>query len=240
MLTPGRPVALTLMLPIALSLADCSEQAEPRKLDRARAAIVTQKPQHFDQALAIRDALIEGALEAVRQPARSLAREAVPAGLPEGAAPYVAELRAAAQAVVEARDRGTAARAISGLALACGNCHQGLSAGIELSVSAPPPPEPAPAPHMRRHLWAADRMWEGLVVPSHDAWARGVEVLADAPLHPEALSPAVPNYPRIEALAHRVHSLAEAGETAEDMTDRADIYAGLLATCARCHRLLAE
>ncbi len=64
--------------------------------------------------------------------------------------------------------------------------------------------------------------------------------MAIAPLQPEALSPAVPNYPRIEALAHRVHSLAEEGRTAPEMTERADIYAGLLATCARCHRLLAE
>lgn len=224
---------------LALSAGTCAERAEPRGQREIAGATTAQMADHFDGALAIRDALIEGDLEAARRGARALLKRR-PAGLPAQPPRYLAEFRAAAQAVMDAPDRGMAARAVGRLAASCGACHRGSSVRVKLAAPTPPPTDPGAAGHMRRHLWAADRLWEGLVAPSDEAWARGSTALADAALRPEALSPDLPLYPRVEALALRVHALADEGVTAADTGHRIDIYAGLLATCARCHGLLAE
>ncbi len=237
MRTHTRPATVAIVALLALRAGNCAERAEPRNEREIAGATAAQMANHFDEALAIRDALIEGDLEAARHRARSLV-ERRPTDLPGQAARYVAEFRAAAQAVVEAPDRGTAARAVGRLGASCGACHRGSNVQVELEPPAPPPTDPGAIGHMLRHLWAADRLWEGLVVPSDEAWAQGAAALADAALRPEALSPDVPLYPRIEALALRVHSLAGEGKTAVDTGLRIDIYAGLLATCARCHGLL--
>ncbi len=235
----ARPVLVAIVAFLALGAGTCAERAEPRNQREIAGATTAQMVDHFDEALAIRDALIEGDLEAARRRARALV-ERRPADLPAQADRYAADFRVAAQAVIEAPDRGTAGRAVGRLAASCGACHQGLSVGVDLAPPAPPPTDPSTAGHMLRHLWAADRLWEGLVVPSDEAWARGAAALADAALRPETLSPDLPLYPKIEALALRVHSLGDEGKTAVDTGYRIDIYAGLLATCARCHGLLAE
>ncbi len=235
---PARPVLAAIVALFALQAGTCAERAE-RRGDRATAAATAeQMTGHFDDALAVRDALIEGDLEAARRRARSLTAWRL-SDLRAEAAGYVTEFRAAAQAVRDARDRGTLARAVGRLAASCGACHRGSNVRVELEPATPPPGEPGAAAHMRRHLWAADRFWEGLIVPSDDAWARGAEALATAALRPETLTPDLPVYPRVEALAQRVHALAEEGSRTADTGARIDIYAGMLATCARCHRLLA-
>ncbi len=234
---PARPVFAAIVALFALSSRTCAERAEPRA-DRATAT-GEQMASHFDEALAIRDALIEGDLETARRRARSLT-EWRASDLRAESAGYVTEFRAAAQAVQDARDRGTLARAVGRLAASCGDCHRGSNVSVELEPAIPPPAEPGATAHMRRHLWAADRLWEGLIVPSDDAWASGIEALTTAALRPETLSPDLPLYPRVEALEHRVHALAEEGSRTADTGARIDIYAGLLATCARCHGLLAE
>ncbi len=233
--THARLFLVAIVAVFAFRAGTCAERGETS----SAGATAEQMVKHFDEALAIRDALIEGDLEAARRRARSLG-ERKPEALPAQAAGYVAEFRAAAQAVWEAPDRGTLARAVGRLAASCGDCHRGSNVRVELEPPAPPPTDPGVTGHMWRHLWAADRLWEGLVVPSDEAWTRGTAALADAALRPEALSPDLPVYPRIEALAQRVHVLAEEGSKAVDRRARIDIYAGLLATCARCHGLLAE
>ncbi len=237
--THARTFLVAIVALFALRAETCAERAEPRGEGAAAGATAEQMADHFDEGLAIRDALIEGDLDAARRRARSLV-ERKPEALPAQAAGYVAEFRAAAQAVWEAPDRGTLARAVGRLAASCGACHRGSNVHVEFEPPAPPPADPGVAGHMWRHLWAADRLWEGLVGPSDEAWTRGTAALADAALRPEVLSPDIPVYPRIEALAHRVHALAEEGSTAGDTRARIDVYAGLLATCARCHGLLAE
>lgn len=236
---PARPVLAAIVALFALSAGTCAERAEPRG-DRVTAgASGEQMASHFEESLAIRDALIGGDLETARRRARALT-EWKASDLRAEAAGYVTEFRAAAQAVMDAPDRGTLARAVGRLAASCGDCHRGSNVRVELEPAASPAAEPGAVAHMRRHLWAADRLWEGLIVPSDDAWGRGTEALATVALRPETLSPDLPLYPRVEALAQRVHALAEEGSRTADTGARIDVYGGVLATCARCHGLLAE
>ena len=89
---------------------------------------------------------------------------------------------------------------------------------------------------MVRHIWAADRMWEGLIGPSDEAWAAGSSaLLAEWPglddLPGEAGgSGGARNYvPQLQDLAKRSVS-------ARDREDRASLYGELLGTCFGCHR----
>ena len=82
---------------------------------------------------------------------------------------------------------------------------------------------------MVRHLWAADRMWEGLVGPSDDAWLAGSSALAGSLSLPSG------NVRGPEELLRQVGALAGEAETATGQEARAEIYGRLLGTCSQCH-----
>jgi hypothetical protein len=77
-------------------------------------------------------------------------------------------------------------------------------------------------------------MWEGLMAPSDEAWVKGAEVMADAPLVPEAVSGAKSVPPETKALASSVHATAHRARTTA-VKDRGKAYADMIATCAACH-----
>jgi hypothetical protein len=80
-------------------------------------------------------------------------------------------------------------------------------------------------------------LWEGLVVPSGDAWARGAAVLSDAPLEPERLTPGQTPVPQIGVLTEAVHKLGREALRV-GAGQRGEVYAELLTTCGSCHRWL--
>jgi hypothetical protein len=80
---------------------------------------------------------------------------------------------------------------------------------------------------MARHLWAADRLWEGLVGGAEDAWGQGLEVLAATPL------PAAQLGATREPLARKLQSIATGAR--KGPADHAAVYGELLTTCAGCH-----
>ena len=88
---------------------------------------------------------------------------------------------------------------------------------------------------MLRHLWAADRMWEGLVGPSEEAWMAGAKAMAET-------EPALARAFRSSATAQvaeellgEINLLATEALNAYDLGLRADVYGRLLGTCNRCH-----
>ncbi len=203
--------------------------AAPKTLPQHMAA-------HFAQAIDLREAVILGDLGAAVTAARMLADYNMK-DLPDGWAPYVDRLRAAAKSGADAKTLDEAARAVGDVASACGGCHQARGGPI-FDPGDPPAAVPGTATHMARHHWAAARMWEGLVGPNNTAWTKGTEVLADAPL---ATTPANPT---IDALAKRVHALGERGrnlieqsaESSPIAQQRGAVYGELVATCANCHQ----
>jgi hypothetical protein len=91
---------------------------------------------------------------------------------------------------------------------------------------------------MRRHQWAAERLWDGLVVPSDEAWKWGATSLSEAPLAPEQLTPGKSPVPKVGELAQAVHAIARQATEVERVDVRADLYGDVLATCAECHQWL--
>ena len=88
------------------------------------------------------------------------------------------------------------------------------------------------------HMWAADRMWKGLVTPSAVSWSHGVAALAGDPLHGTSLVSGADDSEELAALAAKVHDLAAQGRVISEMDARAEIYGRFLATCAECHLML--
>ena len=91
--------------------------------------------------------------------------------------------------------------------------------------------------HMIEHQRAADEMLEGLFVPSETQWMRGAARLGGAPLRQQSLPSDKKLTPEIRKAEERVHQLAERATKATAWTDRGDVYAQMLTTCASCHSL---
>ena len=89
---------------------------------------LVQMRHHFSQVFVIHEALIRGDLAAVRQPAKDLALLPAPTGLPDGAAPFVANLRSEAQRAGDATTLQEAATATSRMLTQCGDCHRAVGA----------------------------------------------------------------------------------------------------------------
>jgi cytochrome c553 len=130
---------------------------------------------------------------------------------------------------------GEGARALSRSAMWCGQCH--LAAGVTAGVDdSPPPAGDGVLPHMLRHRWMVDRLWEGLIGPSDEAWARGAAALvAEAALLPSATPHGEHRGYAVDVMSRYVHEAGEAAAEAKDPSARAKVLGDLLATCADCH-----
>ena len=103
------------------------------------------------------------------------------------------------------------------IAVACGDCHArtGARGAFERNTIAPRDDQTS-ASQLRRHRWAADRVWDGVVGASEVQWRAGLEVFA----HEMAVS-------RVREVATRA--------LANPADDRAQHYGDLLVSCTSCH-----
>ncbi len=192
-----------------------------------------QMKEHFVAASGMRDALIRGDVDAFTSAAAVIATESE-RGATWGRSDAV---RDAASRARMAETIPAAARALSDLAVACGDCHRarGKPKG---AVPAPPPAFAGGNPVMARHRWAVERMWEGLSSPSDEAWKKGSDAFADAPLVGDAFAGRDPTVQASAfALSARAHALGVRARTATATGDRANIFGEMFATCADCHSL---
>jgi len=223
------------MLVVAvLTLSACGERRQQATREESAVSIAGHMADHFKGAAAIRDAVIRGDLQAVREPARWLGEHSTPQEMPGDTEPYLVLMRSAATRALEAREVETAARAAASVAEACGSCHFAFGAQVRVVVDSMPAATPGRIAHMARHKWAADRLWDGLVIPDDAEWDDGVEALGEAPLAPEDLPADM--QPEIARLAARVHELTDAATTAESIEERSRVYGELLGMCAACHQ----
>lgn len=189
----------------------------------------------------IERALLEGRLDDARRLAQGIG--AAP-DEPDFAAwqPQSAAVRERALALANATGVSDACRRAAGLAEACAGCHAAASAGPELAaLPALPPHEATVEARMARHLWAAERIHEGVIAAADSRWRAGLAVLAQAPL-------AWPGDRARGALASQVQRLARqaldgavprTGEVAASAS-RARVYGELLVRCAACHALARQ
>ncbi|MCA9592869.1 MAG: hypothetical protein KC776_06145 [Myxococcales bacterium] len=188
---------------------------------------------HFTKSTEMEAALIRGKLDEFKEASVWLAEHQISVQLPVSWEQHVDGMTEAARASRDAADVNQAGFAFGSLGRACATCHEQLG-GPKITVGRPPAEGSGAQLHMLRHQWAAERMWEGLMAPSDEAWIKGSEVLSDAPLGERALAGARSVPPKIVILAKQVHGLGNTGRTVK-AEDRGKIYGQFLATCAVCH-----
>jgi mono/diheme cytochrome c family protein len=258
-LTAGR---LSWTLPCLLALGACghtgsAKQRDPgpsaERADSGDARPVQPRAQpeeriedfmvdHFILVTFSRDAVINGELEALREPLSALAEHDYATVAPGGWMPWIAQIQQAAGLTAEAGSLEVAASGVATMARSCGGCHRESGGGPQLDESigseAGAPPSDTLDARMRRHMWAADRMWEGLTAPSDRAWQDGAAALAHTPSAPPATDPPLP--PQFVAALAEMRGLADAASEATAPAQRADVYANYLASCAGCHKYGVE
>lgn len=235
-----RRLALLFVCSLLTILLACGGESEPVTEGGIRSeTVASHMEEHFVQAQQIKEAVISGDLEAMKASAEWIAQHQAAEGLPEGWEPYVTAMQSAARDIAAAADVEQAAAAAAQVASNCGACHAAVGARPLRILGSDIPPDPATVPHMRGHLWGADRMWEGLIVPSDVAWENGVAPLAGDPLQPHDLSDSAEYADELRDMAIRVHELAAEGREAIEIEARAEVYGGFIGTCARCHELLS-
>lgn len=184
--------------------------------------------EHFSLLRPIELLLVHGKLDDARPLARMIADAPEEPGL-EPFAKRAAVVRERAAAVADAPGVDEACRRAARLAAACADCH--ADAGV-LPEFSPPPPAPADTDtvkaRMARHVWATDRLWEGIVGQSDESWRAGLDVLAATPLP----------WPVVDAdrqaLGRALQQAAAAARSAS-VSDRPRAYGEMLVSCAACH-----
>jgi hypothetical protein len=152
--------------------------------------------ENFGLVRAIERLLLRGKLEEARNLARSIAIAPDEPGMAAWAKQTV-RVRDRAASLADAKTLDDGFIAESKLAVECAACHLATGVTPEFASPAEPPPDQATVPaRMARHLWAADRLWEGMVGPADDSWRAGLEILAQPPLAATEMSDAPKNAPR--------------------------------------------
>lgn len=186
---------------------------------------------HFGEADLIRIAVIAGRLADAIKPAHKLLYASEVESLPVTWKGAVQRMQDSAERLKGSNDMVMAAASTADIGTSCGYCHQRLG-GPTVPQLTPPSSDRSVEGRMAQHVWATERLWEGLYVPSLDAWNAGMEILSSAPFPDEVFQQrgmyartAADDFARIVARAPR-----KAGAEAQ-----AETYAALLATCATCH-----
>ena len=191
---------------------------------------------HFKDALLIRQAVIAGTPEQAANPATVLALIDNLDDLPPGWRESVGHMQQIARRITDSTSSAQAAAATADLGVACGQCHS-QQGGPAVSSEPPPAEGTSVEQRMRRHAWATDRLWEGLVVPSSEAWNAGSKALVEAPFPPEVLQRGGLHARSAASDFKKLVAQAPSKKTAEE---RAALYAELLMTCGTCHRAKQE
>lgn len=201
---------------------------------RSNSTLPAHMAVHGAQVGLAQTSIIRGDLEGARKAAQWLAEHEEHPGLPQGVMSPAEDVRAFARGVVRAGSVEDAARSVAEIASACGRCHQAAAAGPTVAAYTMPPSGTMPAPHMLRHIWAADRMWDGLVGPSDRSWELGATGLMEDPLFQDAQAQ---ENPEVRTLAKQVHALGATARTTPP-AHRAGVYGRLLLACAQCHAVM--
>lgn len=139
---------------------------------------------HSSQVRALRSALVHGNLDAARSAATWLAEYQDHPDLPRGVDSPMEEIRRLAADVEAAATLEEASMATAAMGAACGACHAVAGDGPDLKMESLPPTVRDFKSDMQLHIWATERMWEGLIQPSTELWRAGASALVGAPLYP--------------------------------------------------------
>lgn len=202
-------------------------------------AVAEHMHQHLSAMRAMKAFIIAGQLDdSLREAAVWVEEHEATPGLPGDWQPYVAKMRRYAGQVADARHLDFAAVSVGEMARVCGDCHDanGVEVGFGDYDSVPAPSQNVRV-QMRRHLWAVDRMWEGLISPSDEAWQLGAETLAGVRVNAADIGATGAGQPRVDYLLGRAREIGAQGTEAQSREQRGALYGELLSLCADCHSM---
>jgi cytochrome c553 len=221
---------LPILLLFALTVSGCSwgfghGEVEPPEMHR-----------QFSRTVELQTAVIQGDLGRAREAGAWLATHELIQPFPPEFDPYREEILEQASLISRADQLERIADHTGRIAVACGRCHEATTGGPHFVVAGGPPRGTPQAQQMITHLWALDRMWEGLVGPSHASWKAGAEALreawrADPSLIPTSSAMGAPKGPGAQ-----LAGLAERALRAGAAEARGVVFGEVLATCRACHQ----
>ncbi len=203
---------------------------------RQTATVKTRMSEHFSKATEAKTAVVRAELDRARLAASSLAESEWTPHLRPDWRPYMHTMQEAARSVAHAADNGQASQGIGRIGEACASCHVAVG-GPKLAVQEPPDARSHAEFQPMLHVWAVDRMWEGLIGPSQESWRRGAAILVDAPFEPAVRIATREVPPEVTVLANRVHELGRRARMV-DVDRRGAVLGDVLTTCATCHEEL--
>ncbi|HUJ60383.1 MAG TPA: hypothetical protein VLX92_17900 [Kofleriaceae bacterium] len=189
---------------------------------------------HFDDLRMIEQLLVAGRLDEGLALSYLLARKTEDAGL----APWddhADRVITSASELMKAPGLDEALRREARVGVECAKCHVAAQSLPVFGAVPPLPPDRQTAQsRMARHVWAVDRLWEGLIGADDSRWSRGLAVLADnpIPLPPRSDAPAI-----AAQLQQRARAQLAARPTTS-LDDRGAAYGEMLVQCAACHASL--
>ena len=186
---------------------------------------------HAKETAAMRAAILRGDLSATAFPVEVMGAMAEREGLPEAWRTPLENFRVVTRRLGRTSDVPGAAAAVADIGAACGSCHR-TTGGPTVAQGAPPGTDGSLASRMQRHVWAIERLWDGLSAPSDASWKAGVDALSGEPFPKEVLDRGGVH---ARSYAGRFKTAVGAAGTAKKVDDRAKAYASLLETCAACH-----
>jgi hypothetical protein len=196
---------------------------------------VPEMHRNLSKTVDIQTAVVQGDLEKARKGAAWLLQREDAMIVPPAGADYQRAMLNAASGIRAAQDLKTMAGLTGQLAGGCGSCHQAVQGGPRFVVGNNAPGGTSQEAQMIRHLWAADRMWEGLVGPSDEAWKAGAEAMAQTQPALARAYKASTSAAQSGGFLGEVNRLASEALAATTLVERADVYGRLLNTCNRCH-----
>jgi hypothetical protein len=234
-----RTVAVVLWALVAQAACTRASDPDPPKAPAAAQSptVKTLMKDHEKHGAAMRDAVARNDLAGAKREARVLAGMHLEGSIDPVWKTKLDAMNIAASRVAGAQDIKEAAHDLGGVAKTCGDCHTMLNRPGP-AVSSFEARGSGAGPMMMQHEWAANRLWDGLAVPSDDAWKAGARTLSSVPLAPEVLTPGKSPVPKVGAMIERVHELGRTAERADSVDARVQIYGETMSTCADCHRWL--
>jgi cytochrome c556 len=238
-----RSLTYALLIVVSVFIAACSpsqppaeQAAKPAEPPKPVVDITKDMHDHLSRVTTMQEAVIRGDLEAVAEPANWIANHEE-APLPAGTESFAPDVKKIAAMAAGAKDITSAATATSQLVAACGACHQAAKKAIMWPELKKPAEGTGVAAHMLEHQWAMDLMYQGLAMPSEDAWKKGVEAFKAAPMAAKDLPKDEKLTKEIVAYEKKVHELAAKALVATDIGSKVAVYGETLASCANCHGL---
>jgi len=192
---------------------------------------------HYDRAEAVHQSLMHGEMGTAQESAEWIASHSEIHDIPPGTRRYDDAVRAFAGRVAQSTSLKDAAIAAARMGSSCGDCHQAQQVDPRFLMGTAPPGGGGPRAEMARHVWAADRMWVGLLGPSDAAWDEGARGFQGGWLDTQEVLVDPENRARIRALVRHVYDLGARAVDATGAQERAEIYGEFLNTCADCHSM---